>query len=160
MSKFQNRLNFSYCDFKNQEHCQRLVELINHYMADPMGDSTPLDEEQQKKLINGLASHTSCFVLFVKLDNEIAGLATCFINFSTFKAKPYINLHDIIIHKKFRGLGIGKKLLEKIIDIAESKNFCKVTLEVREDNVNAKKLYKELGFKDAEPIMHFWTKIL
>jgi len=97
-------------------------------------------------------------VLFVVYKNEIAGLATCFINFSTFNLKSYINIHDIIIYQHYRGKNLGRALLSEIISIAQQRNYIKVTLEVRDDNTNAKALYQSLGFKDTEPIMHFWTK--
>jgi ribosomal protein S18 acetylase RimI-like enzyme len=125
-----------------------------------MGGGTPLDDKLSQHLIAGLKAHPASFVLFISLKNEIAGLATCFINFSTFKAKPYINIHDIIVKKEMRGYGLGKALLNKIIAIATERGYCKVTLEVREDNTNAKTLYQSLGFKDTEPLMHFWTKAL
>ena len=48
--------------------------------------------------------------------------------------------------------------LEKLIELAQEREFCKVTLEVRDDNTVAQAMYKELGFADCEPKMHFWTK--
>ena len=153
--------NFVFCNFSNLEHCQRLVELINHYKLDPMGgESQSLSETQAIDLVNGLASHSSCFVLFVLYDGRIVGLATCFMNFSTFCAKPYINIHDIIIEREYRGKGLGRTLLEKIISLAQEQNYCKVNLEVRDDNISAKQLYASLGFQDTTPRMLFWTKML
>jgi len=160
MSNLKNKTSFCHCNFDNPTHRIKLIEILNHYMSDPMGDCIPLNDEESQKLILGLSKHTSSFVIFVKVDTEYAGLATCFINFSTFKAMPYINLHDIIILQQYRGIGIGRKLLEKIIEIAKERDYCKITLEVREDNHNAKKLYSDLGFKDTEPMMHFWTKTI
>jgi ribosomal protein S18 acetylase RimI-like enzyme len=160
MNKSANNISFCFCDYQNPVHAVMLLDLINHYMKDPMGDFPVLNTEQGKNLIQGLSAHPSSFVLFVLDNDEYAGLATCFVNFSTFKARPYINLHDIFVLDKYRGKGLGRKLLEKIIEIAIEKDCCKVTLEVREDNLLAKNLYRELGFKDTEPLMHFWTKSL
>lgn len=160
MQNPQNNIEFTFCDYHNPQHCLKLTELLNCYIADPMGGGTPLDIEKSQQLITGLQAHPSSFVLFVSLNSEIAGLATCFINFSTFKVKPFINIHDIIIKKEMREKGLGRALLNKIIEIAADRNYCKVNLEVREDNVNAKALYQSLGFKDTEPAMHFWTKSL
>jgi ribosomal protein S18 acetylase RimI-like enzyme len=160
MNKPHSNINFCFCDYNNPLHCRKVAELINHYIADPMGGGDGLNIEQGQKLIKGLSAHPSSFVLFVLYNGEYAGLATCFINFSTFKVKQYINLHDVVVLKKFRGKGLGRKLLEKIIAIAEERNYCKVTLEVRDDNTNAKELYTDLGFRDTEPLMHFWTKVL
>ena len=153
--------NFVFCNFSNSEHRQRLVELINQYKSDPMGGGLhSLSETQATDLVAGLAAHTSCFVLFVLYEGQIVGLATCFINFSTFSAKPYINIHDIIVEKKYRGKGLGRALLEKIISLAQEQNYCKVNLEVRDDNTLAKRLYSSLGFHDTEPPMLFLTKLL
>ena len=153
-------LNFVYCDYSNEYHCERFVGLINQYLADPMGEGKPLTRLQQLQLVDGMANHPAGFVLFAVINEEIVGLATCFINFSTFKAKPYLNIHDIIVQQEFRGFGIGRFITEKCIKIAQEHKYCKVTLEVRDDNSRAQKIYKSLGFKDSDPVMHFWTKEL
>jgi ribosomal protein S18 acetylase RimI-like enzyme len=137
-----------------------LAAFINQYIADPMGGGTPLTPLSQLKLVDGLANHPACFVLFILFEDTIVGMATCFINFSTFKSKPYINIHDVIINTQHRGKGFGKSLLNRIESIARERKYCKITLEVREDNYTAQSLYSELGFKDTIPKMNFWTKEL
>jgi ribosomal protein S18 acetylase RimI-like enzyme len=153
-------LSFIFANFSDTIHQEKFVELINQYMLDPMGGEKPLTSELQKQLIFGMKNHPSNFVLFAGMNNEIVGLVTCFVNFSTFKAKPYLNIHDVIIIDKFRGLGIGRRLMEKCIEISKERDYCKITLEVRNDNTSAMKLYKSLGFEESEPVMHFWTKII
>lgn len=157
----EKNLSFAFYDPSNEYHCKQLVWLINHYMTGPMGGCDhPLTLREQLHLLDGMAEQSSGFVLFAILDNEIVGLVTCFINFSTFKAKKYLNIHDVIIQDAYRGLGIGRCLMERCIEISRERNYCKVTLEVRDDNTIAKKLYETLGFKDSAPVMHFWTKPL
>ena len=153
-----NNISYSFCDFSNEKQCSEVTALINQYIADPMGGGIPLSSMQQLHLIDGLANHPACFVLFILINQNIAGLATCFINFSTFKAKPYINIHDLIIDFPHRGKGLGKSLLQKIESIAVDRKYCKITLEVREDNFTAQKLYNDLGFKETSPSMYFRTK--
>jgi ribosomal protein S18 acetylase RimI-like enzyme len=51
-------------------------------------------------------------------------------------------------------------LLEKVLALSGERGYCKITLEVREDNHTARALYSDLGFKDTIPPMHFWTKML
>lgn len=160
MNNNESLVTFEFCDFTNPSHLEELARLINHYMADPMGDATPLSKLQQLRLVDGLANHPSSFVLFVFYNGQCAGLSTCFINFSTFKVKPYINIHDIVIDREFRGKGLGRRLMQEIIDIANERGYCKVTLEVREDNVAAQLLYRSLGFEECDPKMFFWTKTL
>ncbi|MBN2661527.1 MAG: GNAT family N-acetyltransferase [Tannerellaceae bacterium] len=155
-----NRITYESCDYINPAHKKALLALMDHYMSDPMGNTPSLSEIQQLALIEGLRNHPSSLVLFILCNNEIEGMAVCFINFSTFKVKPYLYIHDLIIYKKLRGKGLGRLLLNELIRISEDRGYCKLTLEVREDNPAAQSLYINLGFKDCEPPMWFWTKQL
>ena len=151
-------IEFEFCDFENPMHLTALVDLLNMYMADPMGDSPQLNKLQQLRLVDGLANHPSAFVLFEIYDGMIVGLATCFINFSTFIVKPYLNIHDFFVHPDYRGKGLANSLMQELISISKERNYGKITLEVREDNHVAQGLYKSLGFEDSKPKMFFWTK--
>jgi ribosomal protein S18 acetylase RimI-like enzyme len=148
------------CDFSILNHCAKLVELMNDYIDDEMGGGEPHKGESIIYLINGLKAHPSKLILFASVNQEIVGLANCFINFSTFSAKHFINIHDLIVKKQYRCKGIGQRLLETISKKAEELKCSKITLEVREDNQQAQNLYKKLGFDDSEPKMLYWTKYL
>jgi ribosomal protein S18 acetylase RimI-like enzyme len=153
-------IEFEFCDFENPAHLVALADLLNMYMTDPMGDATPLNKLQQLRLVDGLANHPSSFVLFELLDGVIVGLATCFINFSTFNVKSYLNIHDFFVHPDYRGKGLANNLMQELIRISNDRKYCKMTLEVREDNFVAQGLYKNLGFEACKPDMFFWTKML
>ncbi len=153
-------LRFEYCDYNNPAHCAALVSLLNHYMEDPMGDYPPHDEARQLQLIEGMKNHPTAEVLLMFVEDEPAGLATTFINFSTFAIKPYLYIHDVVVLKEHRGKGLGKALISALIRISEERNYCKLTLEVREDNPKAQQVYRCLGFDECEPRMLFWTKKL
>jgi len=155
-----NKIDFEFCDFNNPQHLTALADLLNHYMSDPMGDYPQHDKKKQLLLVDGLSKHPSAFVLFILCNGEYAGLTTCFINFSTFKLKPYLYVHDVVIHQKFRGKGLGRFLMVQLVHISRERDYCKITLEVREDNVAARSLYQSLGFEECEPKMYFWTKTL
>lgn len=153
-----DNISFEFCDFENPEHLKALAELTNHYITDPMGDAEPLSKIQQLRLVDGLANHPTAEVLFAISDCKVVGVATCFVNFSTFRVKPYLYIHDIVVLSEFRGKGIGKAMMHKLIEISEERKYCKITLEVRKDNLSAQKLYKNIGFEECKPEMYFWTK--
>jgi ribosomal protein S18 acetylase RimI-like enzyme len=148
------------CDFKNKQHTDAIVKLINEYILDEMGGGNPLQGKDAERLVDGLAEHPSVKVLFALYDEEIAGLTVCFVNFGTFLAKKFISIHDVVVKKEFRGKGIGRALMEGIVELSEELDCSKITLEVREDNIRAQKLYRSLGFKDGNPPMYFWTKYI
>ena len=155
-----NNTTFEFCDFSNEEHLRNFAGLVNEYISDPMGGGEPLTHLQQLRLVDGMANHPSGFVIFALNKDLIVGLVTCFVNFSTFKAKNYLYIHDIIVREEFRGKGIGRQLIQRCINLAIERKYCKVTLEVRNDNVIAKRLYESFGFRDTDPMMHFWTREL
>jgi ribosomal protein S18 acetylase RimI-like enzyme len=125
-----------------------------------MGGGTTLTYEQEFQLINGLRQHPTAITLLAQHNNILCGMVVAFQNFSTFTTHPMINIHDIIVLPKYRGKGIGKLLLNTLIDKAVQLNCSRITLEVRHDNINAQQLYKKLGFKDPIPPMYFWRKEL
>lgn len=57
------------------------------------------------------------------------------------------SITNIAVHPEYRKRGIASTLLEKMINFAHKENFEFVTLEVRESNINAIKLYKKYGFE-------------
>jgi ribosomal protein S18 acetylase RimI-like enzyme len=149
------------CNFNNPVECQAVIELMNHYMTGPMGGLLQAyGPEKEVTLIEGLRKHPAKIVLLAMHGSKYVGLANCFINFGTFAAKPFINIHDIVVHEKYRGQSIGRRLMEEIIFRAKALDCCKITPEVREDNRQALNLYSSLDFKESDPVMHFWTKYL
>ena len=57
-----------------------------------------------------------------------------------------LHLGNIAIQRDFRSRGISKRLLQRIIDIARSREIKLVTLEVRAGNAPAQNLYRKFGF--------------
>jgi ribosomal-protein-alanine acetyltransferase len=58
-----------------------------------------------------------------------------------------INVDQLAVDASFRHQGIGTALLKKAEDIALKNHFRAVTLQVRADNDNAKRLYEEMGYQ-------------
>jgi len=70
-----------------------------------------------------------------------------FLGFIEFKlAGPLAFLFGLAVKKEFRGDGIGKKLFDFFIKFSQKNNITKISLIVKKDNLQAKKLYKSNGF--------------
>lgn len=149
------------CDFSIPAHCLAQIELLRHYMTDPMGNTPAHDAEGNSRLIAGLKNHPALLSLLACHNGQFVGLTNSFVNFSTFAARPFLNIHDVIVRPDLRGHGVGRKLLEENIRIAREVLCCsKITLEVRADNEIAQHLYQALGFDDTRPAMYFRIKEL
>jgi ribosomal protein S18 acetylase RimI-like enzyme len=97
--------------------------------------------------------------VFLALDGERpVGLALCLLGFSSFRARPLLNIHDIAVVPQARGTGVGRELLAAVEEHARSCGCCKVTLEVRSDNARAMAAYRRAGFCSTEPETWFWSR--
>lgn len=153
-------LSFEFCDWNNPTHTTAFLDLLNHYMLDPMGNHAPLSKEEQIKLVKGLKDHPTAEVFLMKNGDAYAAMATVFTNFSTFNIKPFLYIHDVVVLDTFRGQGFGKLLIQHLTAVVKERGYCKLSLEVREDNPGAKKAYRQLGFEECNPKMHYWEKQL
>jgi ribosomal protein S18 acetylase RimI-like enzyme len=138
-------------DLDTPQHQEAIVSLINAYARDPMGDGEDLPAEVRERLIPGLRQHPTTLV-FLAFDGEKpAGIAVCFLGFSTFAARPLINIHDLAVLPEYRGQGVGRLLLERVEAKGQALGCCKLTLEVRHDNHRAQRLYQKAGFGAMSP---------
>lgn len=133
-------------DLTRADHQAAVVSLTAAYALDPMGNEGPLPDDVLARLVPGLASLPTTRVLLAYLDGRAVGLATCFLGFSTFKGRPLLNIHDLVVREEARGRGIGRQLLGAVAAKAVELGCCKVTLEVHGQNERAKHLYEATGF--------------
>ena len=131
-------------------HGAGLLAVLDSYAAGDMGGGAPLDPDARRRLIPALREQTHALVLLAFDDAQVVGVATCFFGFSTFSARPLLNVHDLAVLPDFQGRGIGRALLLAAEEHARARNCAKLTLEVREDNRRARSLYQQRGFRDFE----------
>lgn len=155
-----NNFQIIEADLSIAEHAEPFLRLTAAYMADPMGQETPWSDKQKADVLQEMKTHPCAVILLAKLGDEFVGLCTCFYAYSTFLAKPLLNIHDIYVEEAHRSKGAAKMLIQKLEEIALEKNCGKITLEVRKDNLNARDLYRNKGFTEAPHSMFFWIKYL
>ena len=108
-------------------------------------------EDQLTEMLFGQKKYAE--VLIANYDNENAGFALFFHNFSTFLGKPGIYLEDLYVKPQLRGKGIGKSLLLSLVKLAKERNCGRVEWAVLNWNEPSIKFYESLG---AKP-MNQWT---
>ena len=158
-----DKITIREADLADPAQAAGLVAMLDAYMRDPMEGGQAPSEQVKRELVPGLRAHPACYVFFALRGQQPIGFAICFLGFSTFNARPLINIHDIFVQASARGMGIGKLILDRIEAKARSLNGCAITLEVREDNSRARGLYRKFGFERAQVgaqrvPMEFWRK--
>jgi GNAT superfamily N-acetyltransferase len=84
-------------------------------------------------------------VLIAEVDGEGAGFALYFHNYSTFLGKPGLYLEDLFVRPRFRGLGLGKRLMQELARIAIARGCGRFEWSVLDWNTPAIEFYRRLG---------------
>jgi len=149
-------------DLDHPVHQEAIAALINAYARDPMGIGSDLPDEVRSHLLPALRQHPTTLVFLAFQSSKPIGIAVCFLGFSTFAARPLLNVHDLAVLPDYRGQGIGRRLLEQAEQKGRDLGCCKLTLEVREDNHSAQHLYHRVGFgaarSTAKPVRHWFLE--
>ena len=99
-----------------------------------------------------------------ELDNNFARFYVAFLG---DKIAGYIGSHNVLgevyitnvaVFPEFRRVGVGKALVEFLVDEMKGENAEFVTLEVRKTNFNAISLYEKCGFEKVGERRNFYEK--
>ena len=90
-----------------------------------------------------LLSNNSKYIVAKSLDNIIVGFAGIKIILDTAE------LMNIVTKKSFRANGIGKLMLEYLINMCKNEKIKTLNLEVNSQNTIAINLYKKYNFKEV-----------
>jgi ribosomal protein S18 acetylase RimI-like enzyme len=137
-------------NLRDAEQGQGFLQVLESYAQSATGGGQPLAEDAKARLLPALAEQPHALVLMAWFEGRAVGIATCFFGFSTFAARPLLNVHDLAVLPALQGRGIGRALLASAAEHARARGCVKLTLEVLEDNHGARRLYESLGFADYE----------
>lgn len=145
-------------DLGDARQAAAFLDLLDHYAADPMGGGAGLAPAARTRLVGELRRlpHFHGALAWQRVGNgescddgaaeEAVGLINCFAGFSTFAARPLLNIHDVVVRDGLRDRGIGRLLLAWAETRARELDCCKLTLEVLANNARARAAYARAGF--------------
>ena len=150
MEKSKMQVSIIEADLENLTHAAAVRRILDQYAHDPLEGGKGLPDDVLDRLIDQLRKATMRLVLLASVDGTFGGLALCFWGFSSFAARPAINIHDLVVSPSLRGRGIGSAMLSEVEARARSAECSRITLEVRGANHAARRLYARHGFSGTE----------
>jgi len=128
-------------DYGDPQHRDELPRILNAYASAPMGGGVPLNDFAKDNLVEKLFQLPHAFSVLTYGDRAPAGLVNCFKGFAIFVCQSLINIHDVVVWRNFRRLGLSQDMLQKVETIARDPDCCKITLEILSNNTIAQKTH-------------------
>lgn len=131
-----------------KEDCPRLLELIQElavYEKAPDEVSVTLEHFEA----SGFGEKPVWWAFVAEENGIVTGFALYYIRYSTWKGQR-MYLEDILVTEKSRGKGLGKLLMDRLIEEAKEKRFNAIVWQVLEWNEPAINFYKKYN-ADFDP---------
>ena len=131
-----------------KEDCPRLLELIQElavYEKAPDEVSVTLEHFEA----SGFGENPVWWAFVAEENGIVNGFALYYIRYSTWKGQR-MYLEDILVTENSRGKGLGKLLMDRLIEEAKEKRFNAIVWQVLEWNEPAINFYKKYN-ADFDP---------
>ncbi len=106
----------------------------------------PPDDEEATRLLSWIFDTNKLEALVAELDGVIEGIALFYETpGSTFRARPFLYLEDLVVSDAARSRGVGEALIAALAKEALARNAWRIHWAVLDWNVRAIKFYDRLG---------------
>lgn len=137
-------------DYASAADCRAILQLMDVYARDPMGGGRALPDAVRQRLCQDLAAFPGACSVLAWQGDQAVGLINAFPGYSTFAARPLLNIHDVVVAPQYRGQQIFDGMLARLERVARERGCCKLTLEVLANNHRARGAYERTGFTDYQ----------
>lgn len=106
----------------------------------------PPDDEEAARLLSWIFDTSKLEALVAEVDGKVEGIALFYETpGSTFRARPFLYLEDLVVSDAARSGGVGEALMAALAREALSRNAWRLQWAVLDWNVRAIRFYDRLG---------------
>jgi glucosamine-phosphate N-acetyltransferase len=100
-------------------------------------------KKDYSKIWNKFNNQKNVHALVALINNKIVGYGSVVIE-TKIRGGKMGHIEDIVSHKKFRNIGIGKNIVNELFILAKKKGCYKISLQCKKHNTS---FYKKCGYK-------------
>lgn len=106
-----------------------------------------------------LIENNAATFIAVNADDKVMGFINLYPSYSTLSLKKIWILNDLGVSSNFRRLGVANALINQVIEFAKSSGAIRIELKTQKINLNAQKLYSEIGFEIDQNNIYYTVPI-
>jgi ribosomal protein S18 acetylase RimI-like enzyme len=138
-----------------KEDDQPSIKTLLAELSEAMEHTSGFDSEQWTKNCRKLMHKQDNYMLVARDGDNIRG----FINFTTrdtiMHTGPSGLIDELVVSKRSRGRGIGKKLIRAAIEKCRELECCEVEVSTEKSNRNARHFYRSCGFEEDAVLLEY-----
>ena len=120
---------------------------------DNLKHASDLEQTTAKNILNKILNDENHIIHVAEYDGKIVGSTTLLIEQKFIHQGGFVgHIEDVVVKKEFEKLGIGMKLVNSLLQVAEERKCYKTILNC-EDSL--KSFYERVGFKHKSNEMRF-----
>jgi glucosamine-phosphate N-acetyltransferase len=132
---------FTIRSLKNTDYNKGYLNLLSQ-----LTDTSVVSFDEFSQFVSNLTVQHQIFVIEDLSINKIVGTGTILIELKLIHGLGKVaHIEDIVTDNEYRCLGLGIKLIDKLVKIAEENKCYKVILDCKEHNVG---FYNKCGFEE------------
>ena len=124
-----------------KEDCPRMLELVKE-LAEYEKAPQEVTVDFNHFVESGFSANPVWWAYVAETDGKVQGFVLYYIRYSTWKGQR-MYLEDILVTDEMRGKGLGKLLLDKLIEVAKEKKYSGIVWQVLDWNEPAINFYKK-----------------
>lgn len=124
------------------------IEKLVIELIDSMDKTEGIDKNIVFENCQNISGDTNSHILLAEIDGVIIG----FINFTIRKTLLHNGhsgiIDELVVTKNYRGKGVGKQLINAVIEKCKHLGCCEVEVSTEFTNTTARDFYKNCGFEE------------
>jgi len=131
-------------------------DLFNGFLEslDSLKQASNLDKEKAVQIFKKIKSNPDHYVYVAILDGRVVGSTTMIIEPKFIHNGGNVaHIEDVVVSKEHQGKGIGKILMNSLLELAKENNCYKIILDCSDE---VKPFYEKIGFKSLSNGMKYY----
>lgn len=129
----------------SEKYIDKCVNVVEEYRE--FCGFKPSPEETTGFFKNILTENEATTFIAISEEDEVMGFVNLYPSYSTLALSKIWILNDLGVSRDFKRIGVAQTLIRESIKFAKNTGAIRIELKTDKTNLNAQRLYSEIGFK-------------